>query len=208
MDPTMRYTIALVCSMSLLSCEKSERKDSAEHLNPQARAYLDRMDKKEAANREKGWKHVEGSGYHYKRPTGWVESKDIDKGDYFIITSPENDTLIKLTSRYIESIPENVSNLTDWAKFQYSEMGMPEALLATTVLDVTHGEALEARVNIGHQYMRARYFTDIFTNPQSQRFWILMVIADRQAETETPEVQAFLDTFRIENFNWIQPETE
>ena len=194
--------VLVVLTVLSSSCkqEKSEAKD--EGWNPQAKSYLDGMAAKEASNIEKGWAHVEGDGYHYDKPEGWTESKDMEKGVYFLLTSPDGDLKIRLTSRYIESIPEGVHDLRDWARLQYSSMGMPEALEETREIQVADGDALEALVTIRDSHLRVRYFLDMFQHPENQRMWLLLVESQEKSRLDSPDVQRFLDAFRIENFRW------
>jgi hypothetical protein len=185
------------------SCEREEAESRNEGLNPQAKAYLDKMAAKEKSNLEKGWEHVEGDGYYYDKPKGWTESKDMQMGGYFMLTSPGGDLTIRLASRYIESIPEGVHDLSDWAGLQYSSMGMPEALEETREVEVADGDALEAWVKFRDSRLRVRYFLDMFQNPKNQRMWLLLVQAEDKSRLESPQVQHFLDTFRVENFRWF-----
>lgn len=195
-------TLAALAILSS-SCKQESTETREERLNPRAKAYLDNMAAKEESNIEKGWDHVEGSGYYYEKPEGWTESKDIKKGVYSLLTSPKNDLKIHLISRYIESIPEGVHDLTDWAELQYSSMGMPEALEEMCEIEVANGEALQARVTIRDTHLLVRYFVDMFQNPKNQRMWLLLVEAKDESRIESPEIQHFLDTFRVENFRWI-----
>jgi len=186
------------------SCKQENAEAKGESRNPQAKSYLDDMAAKEASNIEKGWVHVEGDGYHYDKPEGWPESKDIEKGIYFLFTSPDGDLKIWLTSRYVESIPDGVHDLGDWARFQYSSMGLPEALKETRTIEVADGDALEAMVAIRDSYLRVRYFSDIFQHPKNQRMWLLLVESRAKSRLDSPEVQRFLDSLRVENFRWLK----
>ena len=198
------FTYALVVFAAFSSSCKKEKTDAeVEDWNPQAKSYLADMAAKEESNIEKVWAHVEADGYHYDKPEGWAESKDMEKGIYFHLTSPNGDLQIRLTSRYIESIPEGVHDLHDWARLQYSSMGMPEALEETRKIEVTDGDALEAMVMIRNSHLRIRYFLDMFKHPENQRMWLLIVASPEKARLDVPEVQKFLDTFHVENFQWL-----
>jgi hypothetical protein len=197
------FTYVLVVIAVLSSCkqEKSEAKD--EGWNPQAKSYLDDMGAKEASNIEKGWAHVEGDGYHYDKPEGWTEAKDMEKGVYFLLTSSDGGLKIRLTSRYVESIPEGVEDLRDLAQLQYSSMGMPEALEETREIEVADGDALEALISIRDSHLRVRYFSDMFQHPENQRMWLLLVESQEKSRLDSHEVQKFLETFRVEKFQWV-----
>ena len=196
------YVLAVLMVFSS-SCKRDKVEAKEEGWNPQAKSYLDDVAGKEKSNIEKGWVHVEGDGYHYSKPEGWAESKDIGKGVYFLLSSPDGYLQIQLTSRYTESIPQGVHNLRDWTRLQYSSMGMPEALEETREIEVAAGVALEARVTIRDSHLRIRYFSDIFKHPENQRMWLLVVASPEKSRLDSSEVQEFLDTFRVENFKWL-----
>jgi len=193
----------VVLAVLFVSCKRQDANVRNVELNPQARAYLDSLAAKEKANIEKGWVHIEGTGYHYEKPQAWTESRDMDKGIYFLLTSPGGDVTIQLISRYIQEIPEGVRNLTDLVQLQYSLMGMPEALGAIRNIEVAGGEALEAWIRIGDRHLRARYFMNVFQNPEDQRLWLLLVESGEKSRLDAPDVQKFLDTFRVGSFRWL-----
>ncbi|HEX2749299.1 MAG TPA: hypothetical protein VHM91_14925 [Verrucomicrobiales bacterium] len=199
-------TIGLLMLAALsASCKREESGKSGGEINPQAKAYLEKMARKEEASVRKGWVHVEGKGFHYKKPEGWAESSDLKKGVYFLLTAPQGYLTIRLTSRYIESIPEGVRNLRDWAKFQYVSAGMPEAITESHEVKVTNGDALEARVTINEFHLRSRYFMDIFRNPEKRRSWLLVVQTNDQSRLESSEVEDFLKDFQVQDFHWLPP---
>jgi hypothetical protein len=187
----------------LSSCKQEKAEAKKEGLNPQLKSYLDDLAAKEKSNIEKGWAHVEGEGYHYDRPEGWTESKDIKKGVYFLLTSPDGDLKIRLTSRYTESIPEGVRDLNDLVRLQYSLMGISEALEETREIDVPVGDALEAFITIHDTHVRVRYFSNAFNQPENHRMWLLYVMSNERSRLDSPEVRSFLDTFRVDNFRWL-----
>jgi hypothetical protein len=197
-----RVAALIILAALSSSCERQNTAKQKKVPNPQAKAYLDDIAAKEASNIRKGWVHIEGAGYHYDVPAGWTESKDMEKGVYFRLTPPEKNLTIRLTSRYIESIPEGVRDLNDWVELQYSSMGMPEAVEETRKIEVADGDALEAWIKIGDNRLRVRYFLDIFQNPGNQRLWLLLVEAKSKSRLESPEVQKVLDTFRVQDFRW------
>lgn len=201
------FVMAVLAAL-ISSCKQEKAEAKQEGWNPQAKSYLDDMAAKEESNIEKGWAHVEGDGYHYDTPEGWAKSKDMEKGIYFLLTSPDGDLQIRLTSRYIESIPEGVHDLRDWARLQYSSMGMPEALEETRDIEVTDGDALEALVTIRGSHLRIRYFLDMFEHPENQRMWLLIVASLEKSRLDSPEVQKFLDTFLVENFRWLNSDDQ
>src|SRR5436190_3767934 len=127
----------LVLAALSASCKREEAGNSVQEINPQAKAYLQKVAQKEEANLKKGWVHVKGDGYSYEKPDGWTESSDLQKGVYFTLDSPQQGLTIKLVSRYIESIPEGVHDLRDWAQLQYASLGMPEALKETREVKVS-----------------------------------------------------------------------
>lgn len=187
----------------LSSCKQEKNQANEEGADAQLKSYLAEMAAKESANLKKGWAHVEGDGYHYDTPEGWAESKDIEKGVYFLLTSPDRDLKIKLTSRYTESIPEGVQDLSDLVRLQYSLMGMPEALKETREIDAPVGDALEAFITIQDTHVRVRYFSNAFHQPENHRMWLLYVMSKDRSRLDSPEVRRFLDTFRVDNFRWL-----
>lgn len=197
------WSILGVLTIIFSSCNRKKHEENYIDWNPQAKSYLSEAAKKEASNIEKGWVHVEGIGYHYVKPEGWTEFKNIKKGVYFSLTSPDGQLNIELTSRYIESIPEGVQNLTDWVRLQYSLMGMKEALERTSLIEVKAGDALEAMILMHGTYLRMRYFVNIFQEPKNQRSWLLIVSSKDKSRLDSLEVNRFLDTFRVDNFNWL-----
>ena len=173
-----------------------------EKWNPQVKSFLEEMIKKENSCKKKGWKIIEGYGYHYDKPKGWTESKDMKKATYFLLTSPNGKIKIRLTSRYIESIPDGVHNLHGWIKLQYALLGIPEALEETHKIKVTTGDALEAIATIYNIYTRSLYFVDIFQHPDNRRMWLLIIETQNKSQLYSADVQNFLNTFLVENFQW------
>lgn len=192
-----------VLAVLLSSCKQEKAEAKEEGWNPQAKSYLDDMAAKEESNIEKGWAHVEGDGYHYDKPEGWAESKDMEQGVYFLLTSPDGDLRIRLTSRYTESIPKGVQELSDLVRLQYSLMGMPEALEEIREIDAPIGDALEAFITIHDTHLRVRYFSNAFHQLENQRMWLLLVESSERPRLDSPEVRKFLDTFRVEDFRWL-----
>ena len=192
-----------VLAVLLSSCKQEKAEAKEEGWNPQAKSYLDDMAAKEESNIEKGWAHVEGDGYHYDKPEGWAESKDMEQGVYFLLTSPDGDLRIRLTSRYTESIPKGAQELSDLVRLQYSLMGMPEALEEIREIDAPIGDALEAFITIHDTHLRVRYFSNAFHQLENQRMWLLLVESSERPRLDSPEVRKFLDTFRVEDFRWL-----
>lgn len=198
------FTLLVVIPLggSFISCKRQSSKQELESDKSKAEIYLENMEAKEAANIRKGWRHVEGEGYTYSKPDGWTEHRDIEKGVYFELQSPDREVSITLVSRYIESIPNGVENLEDWARLQYKMLGMPEAIQFTKKVDVNEGRALDARILIQNEHLMVRYYMNIFDEPTHQRSWLLMAVAKNEDQLKSQEVKRFFDSIKIDNYKW------
>ena len=196
-------TLLLYLAILSPSCESEHSGSRDEAPRSKKEEYLETMAAKEVAAIERGWVHVKGSGYFYEKPENWIETQNLEEGEYVVLTSPKNDIKIRLISRYIESIPEGVDNLDDWARLQYSSMGMPEAVKQTREVEVEVGEAVDAWISLEGLQLRVRYLADIFKDSEKQRLWLLYVMTQDESLLNSTETQRLLDSFRIEDFRWL-----
>ena len=154
------------------------------------------------------FKRVENKrmGYNLMIPATWSAIiKETPNSFQLNFTIPDqNDTVVFLQSRYIQQIPEGVTNHREWQELQYE--GINGELEFIRERQVNVGSCMEVRfINktkekfvVGH----GLNFVDVFDNPQNLRMWVFGVVSTNAEFFEGDTFDRLIKSLRVSRFNW------